>query len=120
MDGPLRAVVRFAREFGSSKRYQRMVLDAGSRVLRFETEVDWQEHHKFLKAAFPVAVRSPRATYEIQFGHVERSTHTNTSWDQARFAVCAHRWAGLGEAGCGASLLQDGQYRAEQRGSVLR
>src|SRR5436309_5182677 len=120
MDGPLRAVVRFAREFGSSKLDQRMVLDGGSRVLRFETEVDWQETHKFLKVAFPVAVHSPRATYEIQFGHVERSTHSNTSWDQARFEVCAHRWADLGEAGYGVALLNDCKYGYDIHGSVMR
>src|SRR5436309_10548885 len=120
MDGPLRAVVRFAREFGSSKLEQRMVLDGGSRVLRFETEVDWQETHRFLKVAFPVAVHAPRATYEIQFGHVERSTHTNTSWDQARFEVCAHRWADLGEAGYGVALLNDCKYGYDILGSVMR
>jgi alpha-mannosidase len=97
-----------------------MVLDAGSRVLRFETEVDWQEEHKFLKVAFPVAVRSARATYEIQFGHVERSTHTNTSWDQARFEVCAHRWADLGEPGYGVALLNDCKYGYDIQGSVMR
>ena len=118
--GPLRAAVRFIREFGSSKLEQRMVLDAGSRVLRFETEVDWQEVHKFLKVAFPIEVRSPRATYEIQFGHVERSTHTNTSWDQARFEVCAHRWADMGEAGYGVALLNDCKYGYDIRGSVMR
>jgi alpha-mannosidase len=120
VQGPLRAAVRFTREFGSSRLEQRMVLDAGSRVLRFETEVDWQETHKFLKAAFDVAVLSPRATYEIQFGHVERTTHTNTSWDQARFEVCAHRWADLGEAGYGVALLNDCKYGYDIRGSVMR
>jgi alpha-mannosidase len=97
-----------------------MVLDAGSRVLRFECDVDWQEEHKLLKVAFPVAVRSPRATYEIQFGHVERSTHANTSWDQARFEVCGHRWADLGEAGYGVALLNDCKYGYDIRGSVMR
>jgi len=120
VDGPLRAAVRFTREFGSSRLEQRMVLDAGSRVLRFETEVDWQEEHKFLKVAFPVAVRSARATYEIQFGHVERSTHANTSWDQARFEVCAHRWADLGEPGYGVALLNDCKYGYDILGSVMR
>ncbi len=118
--GPLRAAVWFTREFGSSRLEQRMVLDAGSRVLRFETDVDWQEEHKFLKAAFGVAVRSPRATYEIQFGHVERSTHANTSWDQARFEVCAHRWAHLGEPGYGVALLNDCKYGYDIQGSVMR
>ena len=120
MEGPLRAAVRFTRNFGSSKLEQRMVLDAGSRVLRFETEVDWYEEHKFLKVAFPVSVRSSRATYEIQFGHVERSTHTNTSWDQARFEVCAHRWADLGEPGYGVALLNDCKYGYDIQGSVMR
>lgn len=118
--GGLRGAVRFTREFGSSGLTQRMVLDSGSRSLRFECEVDWHEDHKLLKVAFPVAVHSLRATYEIQFGHVERSTHTNTSWDQARFEVCAHRWADLGEAGYGVALLNDCKYGYDIRGSVMR
>jgi alpha-mannosidase len=120
MTGGLRGAVRFTREFGRSRFSQRMVLDAGSRVLRFECEVDWQEEHKLLKVAFPVAVRSSRATYEIQFGHVERSTHANTSWDQARFEVCGHRWADLGEPGYGVALLNDCKYGYDIRGSVMR
>ena len=116
----LRGAVRFTREFGRSRFTQRMVLDAGSRVLRFECHVDWHEDHKLLKVAFPVAVHSPRATYEIQFGHVERTTHTNTSWDQARFEVCGHRWADLGEAGYGVALLNDCKYGYDIRGSVMR
>ena len=118
--GGLRGAVRFTREFGRSRLTQRMVLDAGSRVLRFECDVDWREDHKLLKVAFPVAVHSPRATYEIQFGHVERTTHTNTSWDQARFEVCGHRWADLGEAGYGVALLNDCKYGYDIRGSVMR
>jgi alpha-mannosidase len=116
----LRGAVRFTREFGRSRFTQRMILDAGSRVLRFECFVEWQEDHKLLKVAFPLAVRSPRAMYEIQFGHVERSTHANTSWDQARFEVCGHRWADLGESGYGVALLNDCKYGYDIRGSVMR
>jgi alpha-mannosidase len=118
--GGLRGAVRFTRQFGSSHISQRMVLDAGSRVLRFECDVDWHEDHKLLKVAFPVAVQSTRATYEIQFGHVERATHANTSWDQARFEVCGHRWADLGEAGYGVALLNDCKYGYDIHGSVMR
>lgn len=50
-------------------------------------QVEWAESHKFLKVEFPVRVRSPDATYEIQFGHLQRPTHRNTSWDWARFEV---------------------------------
>ena len=51
-------------------------------------KVSWYESHKFLKVEFPLAVRSHEATYEIQFGHIARPNHFNTSWDQARFEVC--------------------------------
>ncbi len=118
--GGLRGAVRFTREFGRSRFTQRMVLDAASRVLRFECDVDWREDHKLLKVAFPVAVRSPQATYEIQFGHVQRPTHTNTSWDLARFEVCAQRWADLGEPGYGVALLNDCKHGYDILGSVMR
>ena len=118
--GGLRGAVRFVREFGRSRIAQLMVLDAASRVLRFECDVFWHEEHKLLKVAFPVAVRSPQATYEIQFGHLQRPTHTNTSWDLARFEVCAQRWADLGEAGYGVALLNDCKYGYDILGSVMR
>jgi alpha-mannosidase len=88
--------------------------------VQFDTEVDWHETNKFLKVAFPVSVRSQRATYEIQYGHVERPTHANTSWDVARFEVCAHKWADLSEPGYGVALLNDCKYGHDIRGNVMR
>ena len=120
ISGGLRGAVRFIREFGRSRFSQLMVLDAGSRVIRFECDVDWQEEHKMLKVAFPVAVRSPQATYEIQFGHLERATSADTPLDRARFEVCGHRWADLGEPGYGVALLNDCKYGHDIRGSVMR
>lgn len=52
------------------------------------SQVKWAESHKFLKVEIPVKVHSPNATYEIQFGHLQRPTHRNTSWDWARFEAC--------------------------------
>ncbi len=112
--------VRFRRCFGRSSIDQTIVLAAGSRRIDFVTEVDWQETHAFLKVAFPVEIRTDRATYEIQFGHVSRPTHQNTSWEQARFEVCAHRWADLSETGYGVALLNDCKYGYDVRGNVLR
>jgi alpha-mannosidase len=121
---PLRATVRWTRRFGDSERgstiRQALRLTAGSRRIDFHTEVDWQERHRFLKVAFPVAIRSTRATYEIQHGHIERPTHANTSWDEARFEVCAHRWAELAEPGYGVALLNDCKYGYDVRGHTLR
>lgn len=109
-EGPLRAGIKIVRRFGSSTLTQVIRLTAGSARIDFDTHVDWHERHKLLKAVFPVAVRSTRATYEIQFGHLERTTHTNTSWDEAHFEVCGHRWADLSEPGYGVALLNDSKY----------
>ena len=119
-NGPLRGAVRFTRRFGGSRLEQTMRLSAGSGRLEFHTAVDWREHHRFLKVAFPVAVRSARATYEIQHGHLERPTITNTSWDEARFEVCGQRWADLSEPGYGVALLNDCKYGYDIRGNVMR
>ena len=118
--GGLRGAVRFTRQFGRSRITQRMVLDAFSRVLRFECEVDWHETHKLLKVAFPVTVSAPEARYEIQFGHVARPTHTDTSKARAMFEVCAQRWADLGDGTYGVALLNDSKHGYDIRGSVMR
>uniref|UniRef100_A0AAX7UVJ3 alpha-mannosidase n=1 Tax=Astatotilapia calliptera TaxID=8154 RepID=A0AAX7UVJ3_ASTCA len=76
----------------------------------FQFQVQWAESHKFLKVEFPVRVRSPNATYEIQFGHLQRPTHRNTSWDWAKFEVWGHKWADLSEHNFGVSLLNDCKY----------
>lgn len=118
--GPVRVAVEMVRSFGASSISQRMTLTAGSRQIDFHNRVDWQEDHRVLKVAFPVEVKSLRATYEIQFGHVERPTHQNTSWDAARFEVCAHKWADLSEAGYGVALFNDCKYGHDIRGNVMR
>jgi alpha-mannosidase len=112
--------VSFTREFGRSRITQRMVLDAGSRVLRFECEADWREVHKLLKVAFPVTVRADEANYEIQFGHLSRPTHTNTSQARAMFEVCAQRWADLGDGAYGVALLNDSKHGYDIHGSTMR
>ncbi|MES4902920.1 MULTISPECIES: glycoside hydrolase family 38 C-terminal domain-containing protein [unclassified Streptomyces] len=111
--GPLRAAVRVVRAFGASgasRVTQEIRLSRGSRRLDITTEVDWQESEKVLKAAFPLDIHAKVSTSEIQFGHVDRATHTNTSWDAARFEICAHRWLRVAEPGYGAALLNDSTY----------
>ena len=117
---PLRAKVRIERSFGKSRIVQDVIVRADSRRIDFDTRVHWQETHKFLKVAFPVDILSPRATYEVQFGHVERPTHYNTSWDMARFEVCAHKWVDLSEADYGIALLNDCKYGYDIFGNVMR
>ncbi len=119
--GSLRAGVRYRRAIGAhSRMVQTVRLDAGARRLEFVTEIDWHEDHQVLKVAFPLAVRAMHATYEMQFGAVERPTHFNTTFDLARFEVPGHRWADLSEHGFGVALLSDSKYGYSCHRNVLR
>jgi alpha-mannosidase len=109
-DGPLLAAVRVTRTFGTSRITQEIRLAAAGRRVDIVTDVDWQESEKVLKAAFPLDVHAERSTAEIQFGHVHRPTHANTSWDAARFEICAHRWIRVAEEGYGVAVLNDSTY----------
>ncbi len=117
--GPLRAVLEIEYEFNHSRIVQRISLLAGDRMLRFDTQVDWHEKHILLRAHFPLAIRAMNTTYEIQFGTVERPTHDNTRWDQARHEVPAQQWADLSEADYGVSLINDCKYGYSTQGHIL-
>ncbi|KAA0724304.1 Alpha-mannosidase 2C1 [Triplophysa tibetana] len=109
--GGIRGSVTFSlRISNKSTITQEVILDACCSYIKFNTKMDWEEAHKFLKVEFPVQVRNPSATYEIQFGHLQRPTHRNTSWDWARFEVWAHKWADLSEYGFGVALLNNCKY----------
>jgi alpha-mannosidase len=118
--GPLRAALEIRRRISGSDICQRIMLAHNSARLDFETTVQWRERHVMLKVAFPVEVLSPVATYEIQWGSVERPTHRNTSWDWARFEVAAQKWVDLSEGGFGVSLLNDCKYGHDIRDNVMR
>lgn len=120
MESNARAVVRVTRTFGISSFTQNIVLNAGSRRIDFMTEVDWQESNRLLKVAFPVDVSSLTASYDTQFGHVERPTHDNTSWDVAKFEVPVHKWMDLSEGDYGVSILNDCKYAANVRGNMMQ
>lgn len=119
-EGPHRCAIRVRRSVGEGSQIeQTYVLEAESPRIDVRTRVEWHEEHRLLRASFPVDVRSTRATYEIQFGHIERPTHRNTEWDRAKFEVCAHRWMDLSEPGFGVALLNDSKYGHSCHGSVM-
>ena len=119
-EGPVSASIEMTRSFGASKLRQKVIVYSDNPRIDFETWVDWHEDHKCLKACFPVDVNASKARYEIQFGNVERPTHSNTSWDVARFEVCAHKWADISEEGFGVSLLNDCKYGHHIDGNEMR
>jgi alpha-mannosidase len=119
-DGPLRASLEIHRRLFSSDVVQRISLYRDSALLEFHTEVDWKERLTLLKVAFPVEILSAFASFDIQWGHVQRPTHENTSWDWARFETCAHKWVDLSEGGYGVALMNDCKYGHDIHDNVIR
>ena len=119
-NGPLRNTVRVTRTWQSSKFIQDISLDAGADIVVIDNDIDWHETHVLLKAAFPLSATAPKATYEIPYGSIERTTTRNNSWEKAKFEVPAQRWADLGDATHGLSLLNDVKFGYDAEGNTLR
>lgn len=110
---------RIRRDYGKSVIIQTVTISPYSKEIKVENKIDWHERHTLLKAFFPAAVNADRAVYEIQYGHVTRPTHENTSWDSAKFEVCAHKYADISEHGYGLAILNDCKYGYSATGTEL-
>lgn len=119
-NGPLFAVFTSQWTVLNSTIEQKLWLYADQPRLDFEIRLEWRDPRKMLKVAFSLQIRARQAVYDLPFGHIERPTHRNTSWEQAKFEVCGHKWAGLSEGDYGAALLNDCKYGYDARENVLR
>lgn len=119
-NGPVRKTLEIKREFLDSVIIQKISVYSEIARIDFASNIDWKETQILLKTAFPVDVLANKATYEIQYGNVERPTHWNTSWDYARFEVCSHKWADISEDNFGVSLLNDCKYGHDIKDSNMR
>jgi alpha-mannosidase len=108
--GPVRGTLRISRKYLDSRIVQEISVYSELPRIDIKNRIDWKEKQIFVKSYFPLDIHTNEATYEIQFGNVKRPTHYNTSWDQARFEVCAHKWLDVAEDSYGVSFLNDCKY----------
>ena len=99
---------------------QDMIFYADSAQVRFETRMDWQDNHRFLKTAFDVSIHSDVSRHEIQFGYLKRSTSRNTELEKARFEVCNHKYTDLSETRYGVAIINDCKYGISVKDSMMR
>ncbi len=109
-EGPLIWQLQLDFKVSNSTISQTVTLAANSKRLEFTTKVNWHERHRMLRVGFWADVVSDQASYEIQYGVVQRPTHRNTSWDMAKFEVCGHRFADLSDDLYGLAILNDCKY----------
>ena len=118
--GPLVGIVAVKRSFGPSSAVVRYVLRAGSPRLDVEVDLDWRHDEHLLSMRFPLDVHADTATCGIQFGAVRRPTHGSTTWDAAKFEVCAHRYVDVAEPDFGVAVLNNGRYGHGLFGGAVR
>ena len=119
--GPVLALIRVTYAYQKSTVSQDILIYNGLPRIDWRTTVDWKEKQYLLKAHFPVDVFYNDATFDVQYGNIRRATHKNTSWDVARFEVCAHKWVDVAEDGFGVALMNDCKYghSVDERGVAL-
>jgi alpha-mannosidase len=119
-EGPVRGGIRIVWKFFDSTVTQNIYIYENIPRIDFDCVIDWKEQRLLLKTAFPVQVHAERATYDIQFGNIERTAHTNTSWDIARYEMVAHKWADYSQYDYGVALLNDCKYGHDIREGNMR
>nr|WP_304954810.1 glycoside hydrolase family 38 C-terminal domain-containing protein [uncultured Acetatifactor sp.] len=115
----IEGVVKVTGRLSESGFVQYIRLAADSRRIVFDTEVDWNELHRLLKASFPVDVYAENGINEMQFGYVERPAHRSKLYDKDRFEVCNHRYSALCDGSHGAAVLNDCKYGISMNGNAL-
>ena len=104
------ARVRLTRRFSQSVLEEDLSLAPGSRTLHLTFATEWHEAEKLLKLAFPLDVRAAESAAETQFGFQRRVTHTNTSWEAAKFETSMHRFVLVDEPGFAVAVVNDSTY----------
>ncbi|MDR0530685.1 MAG: glycosyl hydrolase-related protein [Oscillospiraceae bacterium] len=109
-EGPVRTVLRIERRFRRSSIRQDLIFYPHTPRVDIDYAIDWHEKNVCLKCDYPVDVNARAATFDIQFGSIERPTHENSTWDFAQFEACGHKWVDLSDNGRGLAVLNDCKY----------
>ena len=118
--GPVRTVYKVERAFRKSTFTEYYCVYRMLERIDVNYEADWHEDHVVLKADYPVDVNATKATFDIQFGNVERSTTTNTTWEFAQFEESMHKWVDLSDNSFGLSILNDCKYGCDVKDGRIR
>ncbi len=104
---------------GKSKWKMIIRLFRQSRGIEVENIVDWNEKHRLAKAEFNCNILARQMLCDTSAGIITRETHRNTSWQQARFETCHHKWCDMAESGGGVALINMGKYGVSAEGGTM-
>ena len=99
-------------DFATEKSTWTMILRlfADSAGIEAEHLVNWQEKHTLAKVHFSPNLLTRELVCDTSAGFIRRSLTKNTSWEQARFEACHHKWFDMSETGAGIAVINNGKY----------
>jgi len=107
--GPVRVAIQVTRKAAGSTFTQTIRLSASEddRRVDVDNNVDWQSKATLLKAAFPLNVSNPKATYDLGLGVIQRGNNTSQLYE-----VPAQQWADITDTSgdYGVSIINDCKY----------
>ncbi len=86
-------------------------------IIYFDTQTEWNETHKMLRASFTPSVWTDEAEFDVQFGATKRSTKITSIKEKAMYEVCGHYYAAVGDEKQGYVAVMNGGkygYRAQE------
>jgi len=112
-NGPVRVALEISREGENSKIVQTVSLASGQAGQRIEiaNRIDWQSRGVSLKAAFPLTISNPEATYSLDNATVKRSNN-----NERKFEVPSRQWFDLTDStgDYGVTILEDCRYGSDK------
>lgn len=78
--------------------------------IEVENIVDWNEKHRLAKVEFCPEIHTKELICDTSAGFIKREMNKNTSWQQARFECCHHKWFDIAETGSGVAVINSGKY----------
>lgn len=114
-------VITFLVEFENEKCNWKMYINMfnSSREIIVDNKVDWHEKHRLAKVEFGTNLLTRKALCDTSAGFVERDTHKNTTWQQARFEVCHHNWCDMSESDAGIAIINNCKYGVTLEQNVM-
>jgi len=116
--GPVGEIVQYYK-FGKNRIIQKIRLKPDSRRIDFDISAQWKSLHTMLRTSFPLNLKTDKAVFDIQFGHLYRSTKNATKKEKAQYEVCGQNWVDMNNGTWGAALITDCKYGFRAKGSTL-
>jgi len=112
-NGPVRVALEISREGENSRIVQMVSLASGEagRRVEIDNRIDWQSRGVSLKAAFPLTVSNPEATYSLDNAAVRRGNN-----NEKKFEVPSRQWFDLTDrsGNYGVTILEDCRYGSDK------